>query len=139
MRLANIIAMVFMLIPPTLSGQQPVRTSMIELLANPGRFDGKTIEVKGYLRLEFEGNALYLHKEDFDQALSENAVWVNIDKLSTEKRKVVSDTYVLLVGRFDVRQHGQMGIFGGEIGSITRLEPWPSRSGFERMHAPLKQ
>jgi hypothetical protein len=37
---------------------------MIQLIANPQAWDGKHVRVIGFLRLEFEGDALYLHRED---------------------------------------------------------------------------
>ncbi len=35
-------------------------TSLIRLIATPEKYDGKTIQVIGYLHLEFEGDAIYL-------------------------------------------------------------------------------
>lgn len=117
------------------------RVSMVELLANRARFNGKVITVKGFLRLEFEGNALYLHQEDFEQSLTENAIWIDPGEISSDKAKAVSDQYVLLVGKFDARERGHMGLFGGTIGSIKRLERWPSRAEFEKLsgHVPSEK
>jgi hypothetical protein len=124
-------ALVFLLVVPSvLSGQQPTRVSMLDLIESPDKYDGA---VKGFLKLEFEGDALYFHKEDFMQALSENAVWIDAPKISEDKRKTVSDKYVIVVGRFDARDRGHMGAFRGTINSITRLDLWPSQQDFARM------
>ena len=36
--------------------------SLIRLIANPEKYHGKKIQVTGYINLEFEGDAIYLHK-----------------------------------------------------------------------------
>jgi len=38
--------------------------SLVQLIANPAEWDGKRVMVSGYLHLEFEGNALHLHRDD---------------------------------------------------------------------------
>jgi len=43
----------------------PEDVSLIQLIANPQAYDGKTVRITGFLHLEFEGNAIYLHNEDF--------------------------------------------------------------------------
>ena len=49
---------------------------MVQLLATPEKFDGKLVRVFGFLRLEFEGDALYFHREDDVQGLTRNGIWV---------------------------------------------------------------
>ncbi len=48
---------------------EPVDVTLVQLIANPEKFDGKSIRVIGFLRLEFEGNVLYLHREDYEHAI----------------------------------------------------------------------
>ena len=43
--------------------------SMIQLIANPQVYDNKRVRITGFLHLEFEGDAIYLHREDFSYAL----------------------------------------------------------------------
>ena len=50
--------------------------SLVKLIANPEKYNGKRIQVIGYLHLEFEGNAIYLHEEDFKRRISANSFWV---------------------------------------------------------------
>src|SRR5258707_14637822 len=111
--LVKYVAAFLVLASTALLGQQPVRASMIDVLANPEKYDGKTISVKGFLRLEFEGDALYFHREDFEQSLTDDAVWMDVGNLSPEKIKGVSDRYVIVVGKFDAGKHGHMGLFRG--------------------------
>jgi hypothetical protein len=46
----------------TLSDSLVEEVSLIQLIATPERYHGKFVEVIGYMNLEFEGNAIYLHK-----------------------------------------------------------------------------
>ncbi len=39
--------------------------SLINLIATPERYHGKWVRVQGVANFEFEGNALFLHKEDY--------------------------------------------------------------------------
>lgn len=100
--------------------------SLIKLIANPEKYDGKVIQVRGYLNLEFEGNAIYLHKEDYSKALTDNGFWVNFSKEIAEKKNLndYSKKYVIIVGTFDMKSLGHMGLFGGTIKNITRLDFW---------------
>jgi hypothetical protein len=99
--------------------------SMVELLANPLMYDGKQVQIIGFLRLEFEGDAIYLHREDFEHAISKNAIWVGRPKDFSEKQTAeVDKKYVICEGTFSAKEHGHMGMFSGSITQITRLESW---------------
>jgi hypothetical protein len=100
--------------------------SLIKLIANPEKYDGKLVQVRGYLNLEFEGNAIYLHKEDYSKSLTDNGFWVNFSKEISEKKNIndYSKKYVIIVGTFDMKSLGHMGLFGGTIKNITRLDFW---------------
>lgn len=99
-----------------------IDASLISMLATPERFHGKTVRVFGYLNLAFEGNAIYLHKEDLEHGLYKNGFWVRVpEHLRSEE---VNHSYVLLEGRFDMTSHGHMGLWSGTITDITRLEAW---------------
>lgn len=100
-------------------------TSLVKLIANPEKYDGKIIRVIGYLNLEFEGNAIYLHKEDYEHGLTKNGFWLDFSGSIKENKKLdFSKKYVIIVGKFDVRRNGHMGLFGGTIKDISRLDIW---------------
>ncbi|HYJ07200.1 MAG TPA: hypothetical protein VEX43_18875 [Chthoniobacterales bacterium] len=99
--------------------------SMVQLIATPEKFDGKLVGVLGFLNLEFEGDALYLHREDLLQRLHKNAVWVDRTEAIERDTKKLNKHYVLIEGTFDARDHGHMGLFAGAIKDITRAETWP--------------
>src|ERR1700722_14351460 len=76
--------------------------SIITLIANPEKYEGDTVMVAGFLNLEFEGNALYIHKEDYEHRMYKNSLWVDIDrdslKLSTINK--YNKKYVEIEGVF---------------------------------------
>ena len=98
--------------------------SLIKLIANPERYDGKAVRVIGFLNLEFEGDALYIHKEDFLAAISQNAIWVHINQSKLKNAAKCNKKYVIIEAVFDANNTGHMGMFGGALKNITRLDLW---------------
>lgn len=100
--------------------------SLVKLIANPEKYDGKRIQVIGYLHLEFEGNAIYLHGEDYKHGLSENSFWVEFSSKLTKKRDLnkFNDKFVIIIGTFKANEKGHMGMFGGTLDNIVRLDLW---------------
>jgi len=80
--------------------------------------------VIGFLRLEFEGNALYLHETDFCHRISENAVWVDVGWPPDDKHMRFNNEYVLLEGVFNAKSKGHMGMFAGSVQKLSRLDGW---------------
>ena len=103
-----------------------MHVSLVNLIANPEKYNGKTIQVVGYLNLEFEGDAIYLHKEDYVHGLTTNGFWVRFsDKISKRADlNKYSKKYVIIIGTFDMNRHGHMGLFAGELKNIRRLDTW---------------
>jgi hypothetical protein len=104
--------------------QRAVSVSLVTLIANPQQYEGKVVRVIGFVQLEFEGNAIYLHEEDFRRAITENGLWLDVP---TGFRGWSAGSYAIVEGTFTGRQHGHMGLFSGEIQHVTRLEPWLGR------------
>jgi hypothetical protein len=103
--------------------------SLIQLIATPQVYANKTVRITGFLHLEFEGNVIYLHSEDFRYALTKNALWIDIPKgMTKEQITVVNDQYVICTGRFVAGMHGHMGLNSGEITDVTRLVVWMPHS-----------
>jgi hypothetical protein len=102
--------------------------SLIQLMANPEKYHGKVIQVVGYLNIEFESSALFLHKEDFDNSILKNGFWVRIsnDFLQGKELAGYNKNYVILMGTFNMQSKGHMSLFSGEIKDITRLDFWKS-------------
>jgi hypothetical protein len=116
---------------PEVRGAQPdqgeaLGVSLLQLVATPTVFDGKRVRVVGFLRFEFEGDALYLHREDFDHRITKNAVWLDVQK--TPEQGSFSGSYVLVEATFDAEGLGHGGLFSGTLRRVSRLQQWPPRN-----------
>jgi hypothetical protein len=106
-------------------GQCPVwDVSMIKLLADPTKYDGKRVRVVGYIHFEFEGNAIYLHKDDELHLVFKNGLWVQM--ASGIPSEQCQDTYALIEGTFRAHNFGHMELWSGAITDVTRCQKWGS-------------
>ncbi|MEQ9231572.1 MAG: hypothetical protein RIF46_12890 [Cyclobacteriaceae bacterium] len=101
---------------------------MIKLIVTPEKYHNKEIIVSGFLNLEFEGTAIYLHEEDFKNGLSKNGFWVNFsDEVTKDQLSIANSNYVMLRGTFDSERRGHFGLWSGTIRNITSVTPLPKR------------
>lgn len=105
---------------------EPHDVSIIRLIAAPQDYAQKVVRVVGYLNIGFEGDAIYLHEEDFERALTTNALWVEAKPEMIKQLKKLTGQYFIIEGVFDPSDTGHMGLFSGAIGDITRADPWKS-------------
>ena len=102
-----------------------------------GKYDGKLVRVIGVAYLEFESNGIYLSKEHLENAVTKNALWIEINSQAvgkTEKElSKYNGQYVLVEGVFMKDNTGHMGLKSGSIMNITRFEPWPPEIVKERL------
>lgn len=102
--------------------------SLINLIATPEKYHGKWIRVQGVANFEFEGNALFLHREDFKIG-TKNAVWLSpsTSALKVDEATLAKDfngKYVVVEGIFDMNNHGHMDLFSGSINNVSRIASW---------------
>jgi hypothetical protein len=111
------------------SPQQPLSVSLLQLIATPDAFDGKYVRVHGFVRIEHEGTAIYLHREDAEHMLTKNGFWLAANETVSEgsKEAQVKDRYALIEGRFNAKKKGHRDLWSGSIEDITRMEPWEIR------------
>jgi hypothetical protein len=110
-----------------LKPREALGVSLIRIIADPAQYDGKRVRIKGFLRLEFEGNAIYLHREDYENGLTSNAVSIVAPRSFKDLEKY-DRKYVLLEGTFERCDETQyLCLFNGYIRGIDRAEPWPPR------------
>jgi len=128
MRLMASVFVVFTLLSTEpAKADEPIDVSMVQLIANPEQFDGKLIRVIGFLRLEFEGNVLYLHREDYENTILGDGIWVDTTPEMMRQSKTLNTRYVLLEGTFSASERGHMGMWSGTITKIRRAELWRAR------------
>lgn len=106
------------------AAQQPTNVTLVQLIATPAKFDGKLIRVIGFLRLEFEGNVLYFHREDYENSILGNGIWVEVLPEMSKQSATLNMHYVLLEGVFSSKEHGHMDAWRGTIKKIRRAEQW---------------
>lgn len=103
-----------------------MNVSLVRLLANPEKYDGKEVQVTGVARLEFEGHALYLTKEHYENWITKNALWIDLGygdlRAKAKELAAYNGQYVIIRGVFDKDVTGHMGLFSGAIVDISRYE-----------------
>ncbi len=105
----------------------PIRqVSIIRLIAAPEQYDKSVVRVLGFFHLEFEGSALYLHREDYENMLSNNSVPLDIPR--NQGFEQYEGRYVMIQGVFkrcDDTKNNCM--FSGMLTQIERIVIWPKR------------
>jgi hypothetical protein len=102
----------------------PVPVSMLQLIATPERFDGKSVGAIGYLVLHNGGGFLYLHREDSDFGLYVNALKIEFDRESSSDDPAFDSHYLYLIGSFDAKDKGPLSAFGGSIKNAKVIALW---------------
>jgi hypothetical protein len=111
--------------PPPGTEPEPEDISIIALIANPANYTGKRVRLIGFLNLEFEGNGLFVGKQDFDAGITKNAIWIDEPAgLAKGARKRLSKHYVLAEGVFNGADLGHLDLYSGALQQVRRLEIW---------------
>jgi hypothetical protein len=101
-------------------------SSLVQILANRDKYDGKVVQVEGFLHVRFEDKAIYLSKESADYGMTRNGFWVTFDKKAVPYEgevgpKQFDKKYVLIEGRFNKKSRGHLGLFQGAIENVDRV------------------
>ncbi len=97
--------------------------SIIQLIANPEKFDGKPVLVTGFVHVEFEGTGVYLNKEDYRHGIEKNGPAIGVEqggKFVISKKKYASK-YCSIAGTFRANPNGSSSLWSG---SISVQEMW---------------
>ena len=113
--------------------------SLVRLLADPDSFSGKRLRVAGYCHLEFEGDALYLHREDYAHQLFVNALILDLGAIDRRTISDRSDRHVIVQGTFVAHEAYYMGPWGGtlKVESIEVLPPRATGASTATLAAPI--
>lgn len=114
----------------------PVDVSLIQLIATPDSYDGKTVRLQGFVRIEFEGTAVYLHREDAAQMLTRNGLWLDLDPAARpdSKEAQANNHYATIEGRFNAKAHGHLSLWSGALEKITRMTPSDTKKDDKEAH-----
>ena len=108
--------------------EAPIDVSIVQLIATPTAFDGKLVRVIGFIHLEFEGNELYLHKEDDTHSIYINGIWVDLPRERMRASMSLNLSYVAITGTFDSTHRGHNGSTSGTITKIQNIEAWSKKA-----------
>lgn len=82
--LSVLICLILFVHPLAASSQQQIDVSIMQLIANSDAYHGKYVRLIGFVKLEFEGNAIYLHQDDYKFGISKNGLWLDITEEITK-------------------------------------------------------
>ncbi len=105
--------------------ERATKVSIIQLLVEPKKYEGKLVRVRGFVHLEFEGNGVYLHREDYEQGLYSNGLWINVPECTYPDGTTFVSGYADITGRFTAKSHGHMGLWPGEIQDVKGCSSYP--------------
>lgn len=111
---------------PRAESKDPHDASIIQLIATPKKYAKKLVQVIGFLNIEFEGDGIYLHEEDFRRGLLINGVGIRAEGEVRERLKKLSGQYVLIEGIVDASYSDAIAVAGFRIAitNITRADAW---------------
>jgi hypothetical protein len=100
--------------------------SIIRLIASPKEYAHKTVRVMGFLNIAFEGDAIYLHEEDFRRGLLNNGLGIRAEPEIRKRLEKLTDRYVLIEGVVDASFSNVVAVstFRISLTNITRADAW---------------
>lgn len=107
--------------------------SVIQLISTPELFNGQDVRVTGFLHLEFEGDAIYVHRNDFDHAIAKNSLAIELSDAQARTWGKLNDHYVIIEGRFSSDAKGHLGSRSGSLQKLTRLSDWSVNRGGKKV------
>ena len=114
------------------AGDESEHVSLLQLIVRGSDYEGRLVRVIGFCRLEFEGSALFLHREDFAQLITKNAVFLDTEWPVRKDWRELSDEYVVVEGIFDPKAKGHFGAYSGVLNKVQTMKRWSSRAESER-------
>jgi hypothetical protein len=91
--------------------QQSIKVSLQDVLKNPGEYNGKLIETRGFLLQGYENSGLYT-SEKWQRT---KGIWITPSAELNTLRREVTHRYVVLTGVFNANDHGHLGTFKGTL------------------------
>ena len=111
------------------ASEEPTFVSLIQLIANPEKYEHKLIAVTGFLQLEFESSRMYLGREDFQNQLVANSICIESNSAMDKEADKLNQTYVVVFGTFSSSHCGTDNFKMGRVAHISKYFRWPSPKG----------
>ena len=114
------------------------RISLIAIITKPEEYDGVRATVRGILRAEEEGIALYVFEEDAEYESHISALWLGkyeeIKTFTKEQLQAMNGKYVGVTGSIAATKYGPPGDYNCEmtnienVAEVEAVNPLPSES-----------
>jgi hypothetical protein len=103
----------------------PTNVSLIQLIANPDKFHGKLVRIKGFLVVESEHSAIFMSLDDAEMQILANAISLGGELAGVEGSEETygSGRWMLVEGIFKANEQGTGTQYGGLIDNLSRVEP----------------
>jgi hypothetical protein len=100
----------------SLGPRVPTPISLVQIIANPDRFDRKDISTVGFIEFQDTQGILYLNQVDQDARLLPNALSVDFGShVNADDRRLLNLKYVYVMGKFDAQDRGPRSEQSGSI------------------------
>lgn len=104
--------------------EQYEAVSLVALLANPERYDGRKVSAAGFVTLDFEGSGLHLDKTAYEAGLRKNALWIDRPaSMSAKQERGLGRRYGSVAGTFDAEAKGHLGLYSGALTDVQLIRP----------------
>ena len=107
--------------------------SLRELIDERDAYHGRRVRVTGYVNFEFEGNGLYVSRDDWQHRRYANGVWINPPRGFESGSGPAPDSpnrrFVLVEATFRADRRGHFSLWSGSLQDVTRIEPRDSLPG----------
>lgn len=94
--------------------------SIVTLLAQADSQKTKRVQVQGFLVLDFEGERLYLHKEDYEDGLFMNSIYLALSPEEKIQYRPLDKSYVSVEASFHGRRSTE-DIFPGSLFNVREI------------------
>ena len=98
--------------------------SLVRLLVTPGLYQGRAVSVVGFVRLQFEGDAIYLHREDCSFGIYANSLWLSLNDRIRRQATRCAGRYCLVQGVFNQHNNGHFSLWPGGIDEVSHIRIW---------------
>ncbi len=92
--------------------------AIASILADPTRYEGRVVTLRGFVNLERDGDAIYMHVDDYRWGITANAIWLHMPQCANRAGEGVRQGYMTVVGNFTAKLHGSAENWVGEIDDI---------------------
>lgn len=117
--------------------ENPIYVSIINLIATPYKYHNQYVSFTGVGNIEFEGNKVYLSKEDWEYVNTKNAIALKVKNdfcVPLEEAKQLNGQYVFVEGRFNAEYKGHLSGCSGGLEDVSSYYKEMSRADYEELN-----